>query len=77
MDEVLHLRVLQIYQNVGNNFLFQQHNASISAIWQGTVCNPIMSYPLDNSRIGTLVRLTMTKLSTRGKYAQKPHRMHS
>ena len=46
VDEVLHPYVLQIYQTVGNNFLFQQDNASIPAIWQGTVCKLVMSYPL-------------------------------
>ena len=37
---------LQIYQTVGNTFLFQQDNASIPAVWQGTVCELVMSYPL-------------------------------
>ena len=46
-DEILHPHVLQIYQTVGNNFLFQQDIATISAIWQGTVCKLVMSYPLD------------------------------
>ena len=46
VDEVLHPHYLQIYQTVGNNLLFQQANASIAAIWQGTVCKLIMSYPL-------------------------------
>ena len=35
VDEVLRPHVLQIYQTVGNNFLFQQDKASIPAIWQG------------------------------------------
>ena len=35
VDEVLPLHVLQIYQTVGNSFLFQQDNASIPTIWQG------------------------------------------
>ena len=46
-DEVLHPHVLQICQTFGNNFLFQQDNASIPAIWQGTICKLAMSYPLD------------------------------
>ena len=37
VDQVLNQHVLQIYQTVGNNFLFQQDNASIPTIWQGTV----------------------------------------
>ena len=47
VDESLHPHVLQIYQTVGNIFYFQQDNASIPAIWQGTVCKLVMSYPLD------------------------------
>ena len=47
LDEGLHPYVLQIYQTVWNNFLVQQDNASIPAIWQGTVCKLVMSYPLD------------------------------
>ena len=47
VDEVLYPHVLQIYQTDGNNFLFQQDNSSIPAIWQGTVCKLVMSYPLD------------------------------
>ena len=34
-------------QSVGNNFLFQQDNVSIPAVWQGTVCRLVMSYPFD------------------------------
>ena len=47
VDEVLHPHVLPIYQILGNNFLFQQDNASIPAIWQGTVCKLVVPYPLD------------------------------
>ena len=38
--------VLPIYRAVGNNFLFQQDNAPIPAIWHGTVCKLVISYPL-------------------------------
>ena len=38
---------LQVNQTVGNNFLFQQDNASIPAICQRTVCKLVISYPLD------------------------------
>ena len=38
VGEFLHTHVLPIYQTVGNNFLFQQDNVSVPAIWQGTVC---------------------------------------
>ena len=47
VDQVLHPHVLQIYQTVICNFLFQQDNANIPAIWQGTVCKLVMSYPLN------------------------------
>ena len=43
----LHPHVLQIHQTVGNKVLFQQDIASIPAIWQGTVCKQVMSYPLN------------------------------
>ena len=58
VDEVLHPHAVQMYQTVGNNLLFQQANASIAAIWQGTVCKLVMSSPLtglpgpDTSLIG-------------------------
>ena len=42
--EVLHPHVLQIYQTVKSIFFFQQDNASIPAIWQGTVCSLVISY---------------------------------
>ena len=45
VDEVLHPHVLHIYQTVGRNI--QQNNASIPAIWKGTVCKLFMASPLD------------------------------
>ena len=47
VEEVLHQHVLQIYQTVGINFLFQQDTASIPVTWQGTICKLVMSYSLD------------------------------
>ena len=38
--------VLPIYRTVGNNFLFQQDNAPIPAMWHGTVCKLVISYTL-------------------------------
>ena len=47
LDEVFYPHVLQIYQTLGSNYFFQQDNVSMPAIWQGTVCKLLMSYPLD------------------------------
>ena len=47
VDEVLHPHVLPLYWTVGTIFLFQQDNAPIPAIWQGTICKLAMAYPLD------------------------------
>ena len=78
MDEILRPHVLQIYQTVANNFLFQQDNASVPAIWQGTECNLVMSYPLDwrsrsdPSLIGHFWNILVQRVHDRIPY-QLPH----
>ena len=45
MKSFTHMSCKRI-KTFGNNFLCQQDKDSIPAIWQGTVCRLVMSYPL-------------------------------
>ena len=46
VDERLQQHVLPIYQTFWNKFLFQEDNAGIPAIWEGTVWKLVMPNPL-------------------------------
>ena len=61
VDEVLHLHVFSIYWTAGNNFLSQQENVPIPAIWQGTSCKLVASWSCRTLLTG-LVHLQSTTL---------------